>query len=438
MKNVSYSEALFLLGNTRSNLFITGGAGTGKSTLLREFAESNRAVILAPTGVAALNAGGMTIHSFFKFKLGVTPQTIEVNDKLDNILKRVKTIVIDEVSMVRADIMDCIDQALKIAKDSILPFGGIRMIFIGDLYQLSPVVQNFGCEKDMFNGTMLYDSPYFFSAKVFAKYDYIILNLTEVFRQTELMFVDILNKIRVGDVNYKILHEINSRCFGNPQKDGIFLTSTNQVVSDINSNESNKLTGKEFSFTGILTDDFNINNLPNDIDLSVKIGSRVMLLNNDRNSRWVNGSLGIVINIKTTLVEEWVEEDDTKYQIMVDKPCLIVKLNNGNIVEIPPYTWESIKMYLCSKTDEVKSSVIGTFTQYPVKEAWAFTIHKSQGKTFDKISLMLDIRKPMYTPGQLYVALSRATKIDGIRINRKLRMSDVVVDKRINEYFKES
>lgn len=411
--NPEFSRALALMEDTQKNILITGRAGTGKSTLLAYFRDhtKKKVVILAPTGVAAVNVSGQTIHSFFQFKPSVTPASIKRKKSAGKtIYKKLTTIVIDEVSMVRADLLDCIDKFLRFnGPDEKLPFGGVQMIFIGDLYQLPPVVTS--AEREIFRTH--YSSPYFFSAKVFDQLNMEFLELEKVYRQKDDEFVRLLNTIRNRTVTDEDLAKFNARC--DPQFEppaGSFylsLTSTNDLAAAVNEKRLAELPGKIWKVSGEIIGDFGKEYLPTDVDLKLKRGAQIMLLNNDSYGQWINGTIGKIRKFET--------DDDGEEIIVAD-------LDNGDTARISPYTWKIYRFFL--KNEELRSEEVGSFRQYPVRLAFAVTIHKSQGKTFENV--MIDVGRGTFAHGQMYVALSRCTTLAGIVLKQPLKKNHIMMD----------
>lgn len=422
--NPDFQTIFDLLENSDQNLFITGQAGTGKSTLLKHFRDNStkKIVILAPTGVAALNVSGQTIHSFFLFPPGITPSGVKYEKKsrkLSKILKKLDLIIIDEISMVRADLLDCIDESLRYYKLNNKPFGGIRMVFFGDLYQLPPVVV--GAEEQNLFKTE-YQSPYFFSARVMERVKLKTIELTEIFRQNDPKFIDLLNKIRNSSLAHNDLDYLNSRCqmeYFAPDDMYITLTTTNIAADDINKYKLSQIESKSILLSGQVNGNFNRQSFPTAIDLEIKIGSQIMLLNNDPSDRWVNGSMGRINDVVNSQFDQ--------------QPILIVRLDNGEIVEVSPFTWRNNQYFFNQETKTMDMETIGSFTQYPIRLAWAVTIHKSQGKTFQHV--VVDLGNGAFTYGQTYVAISRCTSFEGLLLRRPVKMRDILIDPRINEYF---
>lgn len=402
------NSALDLMENTSQNLFITGKAGTGKSTLLTYFRRhtKKKVIVLAPTGVAAINVQGQTIHSFCKFKHSVTLSSVRKLKKEKSIYKQVDVLIIDEISMARADLLDCVDQFLRLnGKDPFLPFGGTQMIFIGDLYQLPPVVT--AQEKEIFSTH--YKSPYFFSAQFFEIFEMTYIELDKIFRQQENQFVNLLNAVRNETTTKADMNLLNQRLKPDFQSDEyICLTPTNKVADELNTLHLDALKGKTLHFEARIEGQFGKEYYPTRPTLTLKVGARIMMVNNDVKGRWINGTMGKVIGI------EEIEEEDV----------IIVQLEDGETVDISPHTWEINRFFLESET--IQTEVIGSFTQYPLTLAWALTIHKSQGKTFQKV--VLDIGNGAFMPGQVYVALSRCTSLEGLILKRPIDQGDIWSD----------
>jgi len=420
--NEQFVRALKAMEETPKHVFVTGKAGTGKSTLLEYFRAhtKKKIVVLAPTGVAALNVKGQTIHSFFRFKPHVTIESIKklkLREDGDSIYKELDAMVIDEVSMVRADLLDCMDKFLRLnGRKRKEPFGGVQMIFIGDLYQLPPVVT--GKEKEIF--TTHYTSPWFFDARVMDGLDMEFIELEKVYRQKDESFVSLLNAIRNNSVTDKDLVMLNKRYNPDfspaPGDFYIWLTSINEAAEIINMDHLSALDSKLVTYQGRMTGDFKTGSLPTQIDLHVKIGAQIMLLNNDSYGRWVNGSIGRIEDI------EHADRGD-------DGDVLIVELTDGDVVEVTPYTWEIFHYSFDKKKNRIESEVVGSFTQYPLRLAWAVTIHKSQGKTFDRV--VIDIGRGTFASGQVYVALSRCTQLDGIVLKTPIQKKHIFMDWRV-------
>ena len=412
--NTEFKLALQIIEQGK-NIFITGRAGTGKSTLLNYFCgiTQKKVAILAPTGVAALNVKGQTIHSFCKFKPNITLDRVKkLRGKSANksIYEKLDAIVIDEISMVRADLLDCVDKFLRLnGKHIDCPFGGIQMIFIGDLYQLPPVINS--QEREVFK--TLYDTPYFYGAQVFNEFRMEFVELEKVYRQHDQEFINLLNTIRnrtIEDYGLKILNERYLPCFEPPVGDFyVYLTTTNALAEQINSERLAKLKGNIYTFTAEIDGDFGKEYLPTGIDLNVKPGAQVMMLNNDFEGRWVNGSIGEITEIT---------------QDAEGKSVIHVALADGKTVEVTPFTWEIFSYFI--EGAQLASKPVGSFIQYPLMLAWAVTIHKSQGKTFDKV--IIDFGRGTFAHGQAYVALSRCTSLEGIVLKQPFLKRHILMD----------
>jgi ATP-dependent DNA helicase PIF1 len=392
----------------QGNLFLTGRAGTGKTTLLRRFlAEAgDTAVVLAPTGVAAMNAGGQTIHSFFK----LPPRLVEPQDvrRLPNarVVRAIETMVIDEISMVRADMLDAIDRSLKLNRGSKRPFGGVRMILSGDLHQLPPVIS---AEE----GPILqerYGGGFFFNAPAFRDGEFALLALKHVFRQADPRFLALLGALRSGRVtpsDEALLERlVSSRKAADASETHVVLTPNNANAFRINQTRLAEIRAESKVFRADVKGQFEDKAYPTEADLELKVGARVMLIRNDPEGRWVNGSLAHVAGFGSRSV--------------------IVELG-GRAYEIEPAAWEKYRYGFEADTRKVKREVIGTFKQVPLRLAYAVTIHKAQGLTLDRV--FIDFDAGMFAHGQAYVAFSRARTLEGLEISRALRPRDIVLDR---------
>jgi ATP-dependent DNA helicase PIF1 len=414
--------ALNSMESTHSNIFLTGKAGTGKTTLIKYFKENTKkkVVILAPTGVSAVNIGGQTIHSFFKFGINISPMSIKKATGSGAIYKNLDAIIIDEISMVRADLLDCVDRFMRInGKNKNLPFGGVQVIAVGDLFQLPPVVTSY--EEEMFSS--YYKSPYFFDSKVFVDADFKLIELTKIYRQEDKKFIDILEGVRSGNLKDSHLDLLNKR-HQNPMDenldpsiydDYIFLVTTNAMADSINNGKLNEIATSKIIFKGRKTGRFE-RNFPTNEDLALKENARIMMLNNDKEGRWVNGDLGAI-----TKINEHKQE-------------IYVRLENGTEALVPKYTWEMIKFSYDKDFDSVDTDVIGTFAQFPIRLAWAITIHKGQGKTYNNV--IVDFGRGTFTHGQAYVALSRCRSLEGMILKTPLIRRHIMIDERINAFMK--
>jgi len=418
--NPDFLRALDLMENSTRHLFITGRAGTGKSTLLDHFRNNTRkeVAVLAPTGVAALNVQGQTIHSFFGFKPSVTPDGIKkVSGWAGEIYREFDMIIVDEVSMVRADLLDCMEKFLRLNGPHRKKwFGGVQMVFIGDLYQLPPVVAS--PEREIF--THRYETPYFFSAQVFAEpgFDMEFVELEKVYRQTDDEFIGLLNSIRNRTCTDEELERLNTRCLpGFTPPDNEFyvtLTSTNDLAASRNLEKLESLPGALQEYDRTVSGVFDNSSFPAEETLRLKPGAQVMLVNNDKGGRWVNGTIGRIAGI-----EHEPGNDD----------AVMVELQGGEIVEVTPHTWELFEYQYDRATKKISTRKTGSFTQYPIRLAWAVTIHKSQGKTFDRV--VIDIGRGAFAHGQVYVALSRCTSFEGITLIKKITKGHIRMDWRV-------
>lgn len=392
----------------QGNLFLTGRAGTGKTTLLRRFLEEagEEAVVLAPTGVAAMNIGGQTIHSFFKFPPRLMEQTDIKRLRNGRVFRAMKTLIIDEISMVRADMLDAIDKSLKLNRGSKRPFGGVRMILSGDLHQLPPVVGN--DEAPIMDER--YGGAYFFNAPAFREAEFSLLALKHVFRQAEPRFLSLLGAIRQNRItpsDERVLEKlVSSRTAKQASKTHVVLTPNNNNAFRINQARLNALRAQAKTFEGKVEGQFEARAYPTEADLDLKVGARVMLIKNDPEGRWVNGTLA--------LVEGFGEES------------VIVNID-GRTYYIEPASWEKYRYTYDTESKKVSREVIGTFKQMPLRLAYAVTIHKAQGLTLDKV--YIDFDYGMFAHGQAYVAFSRARNLEGLEISRPLRPRDLVMDR---------
>ncbi len=386
---------------TKKNLYITGEAGTGKTTLLKYFRQNTKKnfIVLAPTGIAAINSHGQTIHSFFK----LPPKLVQKDHvrkvyKARHIFERLELLIVDEASMMRADLMDGIDHALRVNKERPRkPFGGVQVVLFGDLFQLSPIV-----DREMasvYND--LYETPYFFSAKVFQEVKFHHFNLKKIYRQKEQAFKGLLNKIRnrsVTDDEMKLLNSCVNPALCETAHDCITLTPTNAAANAINMTRLGNLRGKEFSYDAGINGEFDQSSYPAETELRLKIGAQVLMIRNDPEKRWVNGSIGEVVDL---------DEDSVEVRI------------GDETHSVEATTWEKIKYRYDEDEDKIAEDVVGSFQQYPIKLAWAITIHKSQGLTFDK--LIIDLDHGAFTHGQVYVALSRCRSFEGMLLRRLVK-----------------
>ncbi|RPI07125.1 MAG: AAA family ATPase [Ignavibacteriae bacterium] len=410
-----FSETFDRVEQSEHHFYITGNAGTGKSTLLQYFKEKTKkkTVVLAPTGIAAINIGGSTLHSFFRFPFHlITKADIKKIRGKGKLFAALDTLVIDEVSMVRADMMDAVDQSLRVNRNRLSePFGGVQVVLIGDLFQLPPIVDEDLAEYY----SDFYETPFFFSAHVFNEVRLQKIELQNVFRQTDPEFIGLLNKVRNNTMGPSDIDVINQRYHPSViigRNDlAITLTSTNALASAINLQRLSALTTREYSYESIIDGEFDEKSFPTDKKLKLKVGAQVMMVKNDPNKRWVNGTLGVVHH----LTEETIEVSF-----------------GGTVHTIEPSIWEKLDYAYDRELRSIEPVVNGAFRQYPIKLAWAMTIHKSQGKTFDNV--IIDLGRGAFAHGQAYVALSRCRSFSGLHLKTPLRYSDIILDPRVRTF----
>ncbi len=399
-----------------ANLFITGRAGTGKSTLLQLFRSTTRrkTVVVAPTGVAALNVGGQTIHSFF----GFPPRLMQPEDikrrRNRRLYERMELLVIDEISMVRADLMDHMDRFLRLNRDDLRPFGGVQVVVFGDLFQLPPVVAS-PVERQLFSTR--YSSPYFFAAYVLPELGFEMIELQKVYRQEQRHFLRLLEAIRTNRIDRDDLQVLNERVERDfdPPPSYLTLSARNAKVNQINQQKLEAIPMPTQTYMGQAKGKFPPAQFPAEQLLQLKIGAQVMFVRNDPEKGFVNGSLGQVTKLQ--------EETAT---IRLDA--------TGKEVEVGAYEWEISKYKVDPQdTQDISTEVIGTYRQLPLRLAWAVTIHKAQGKTFDRV--VIDLGRGAFEHGQTYVALSRCRTLEGIVLRQPLRTQDVLVDQRVVDFY---
>lgn len=426
--NSEKQTAWRIVAQTDANLFLTGKAGTGKTTFLRELKDKcpKRMVVLAPTGIAAINAGGVTIHSFFQ--LPFAPFLPETSFKGSNgakydfryskqrleIIRTVDLLVIDEISMVRADLLDAVDYVMRRFRDRTRPFGGVQLVMIGDLAQLPPVVKD--DDWDLLRQS--YDSPYFFSSNALKATDFFIIELTRVYRQSDAVFLDLLNRVRENKLDNASLSKLNSRYIPGfvPPEDQhyIRLTAHNATAREVNESELDKLPSEERSFTAVVSGKFPSYSYPTDEVLVLKEGAQVMFVKNGMAGaiRYCNGTLGHVVEISDETVA--VSLDET-----------------GEVVEIQPEEWTNARYVIDRESKAIVEEVEGIFIQFPLKLAWAITIHKSQGLTFDRA--IIDAASS-FSHGQAYVALSRCRSLEGLVLSSPLTLRAVITDRTVDSF----
>jgi len=398
------------------SLMVLGGAGTGKTTFLHALRREagGRQVFLAPTGVAALQVGGQTIHSFFRIPPRLlNPDEVKPPAQVRRLLKKLDRVVIDEISMVRADLLDAVDQALRISRDNRAPFGGVQMVLVGDFLQLPPVVPM--AEQEMLE-RMGYGGPFAFDAKVMFNHEVAGVPFTHVHRQSDDAFIAILAAIRRGGRVREAVEALNGACVRDHRAGAtpVLLTPTNARADAYNARGLAALPDGGAEFIGELKGEFGLDGdrLPVPERLVLKRGARVMALANDPARRWVNGSVGTVTDL--------------------DAGGATVKLDRGGRAEIEAFTWERVRYRFDEATGRIEAQVVGTYTQLPLAPAWALTMHKAQGLTLEDVRI--DFADGAFAPGQAYVALSRARSLDGLSLARPMRWSDVRVDRRVAEF----
>jgi ATP-dependent DNA helicase PIF1 len=396
------------------NYFITGKAGTGKSTVLQGLKKSTKKkfVVAAPTGVAALNVGGQTIHSLFKLSIKFQePDDIKVNKSTAKLLSKIDMLIIDEVSMLRADILDAMNIILQKSKNNFEPFGGVQVVMFGDLYQLPPIISDNEIAQYFKDK---YSSHYFFAAHVWSGASLVLKELTTIFRQDDKEFQSILNSIRIRDFDSNLLNKLNERVQDASVTESIVtLALTNRTVSQINEEALDKISSQAYEYDADISGDMEKSAFPTEETLTLKVGAQVMFLKNDPEQRWVNGTIGEV---------EYLSDDNIEIKVA------------DEIHEIKKTKWDKIKYSYDESTQKIKEEVVSSFTQYPLRLAWAITVHKSQGQTLNRV--IFDIERGAFAHGQTYVALSRCSSFEGLFLKKPIRARDIIVDPRISEFMK--
>ena len=428
--NKEFQDALQLITHTRQSVFLTGKAGTGKSTFLKYICNHTKKkyVVLAPTGIAAINAGGVTLHSFFKLPFrpmlpddpdlslshGRIFEFFKYPKEKRKIIAEVDLIIIDEISMVTADIIDCVDRILRVYSGNMrLPFGGKQLLFVGDVFQLEPVVPS--DQKEILS--LFYASPFFFSARVFKDINLVPIELQKVYRQTDSVFINILDRIRNNAARKQELDTLNGRYFPSfePQNEDMYITlaTRRDQVDFINEKKLAELPGEEYVSVGKIEGDFPESSLPTQLNLSIKEQAQVIFIDNDYERRWVNGTIGMVSGI---------DENGNVY----------VLLESGVEHLVEPTSWRNYKYKYNEKEKRIEEEIVGTFEQLPIRLAWAITVHKSQGLTFSRV--VVDLTGGVFAGGQTYVALSRCTSLEGLVLKSKISSRDIFIRKEIVEF----
>ena len=424
LDNKEWQDALQIINYTRRSLFLTGKAGTGKSTFLKYVAQTTKKkhVILAPTGIAAINAGGSTLHSFFRLPFHpLLPndsrydrrhikETLKYTGAQRKLIREVELIIIDEISMVRADIIDFIDKLLRIYTRNPEPFGGKQLLLVGDIYQLEPVLK----DDDRQLLQPFYPSSYFFNAKVWQQMPIVSIELRKVYRQTDDQFIAILDRIRNNTATTADLNTLNARVLKphdskpSNSKLEITLATRRDIVDYTNEQQLAALDGNPSTFFGVIKGDFPETSLPTPIELQLKPGAQVIFIKNDKDKRWVNGTLGVV---------DYIDEEEGLIGVITE---------DGREHDVEREVWENMRYTFNEKEQKIEEELLGTYTQFPIRLTWAITVHKSQGLTFSQVQIDFG-GGGAFAGGQTYVALSRCTSLDGITLKAPLRQSDIFV-----------
>lgn len=417
-ENVEQRKAFDLVAYTNTSLFITGKAGTGKTTFIKGIQEivDKNFIVLAPTGIAAMNVGGQTIHSFFGLPFeAIGPDTeFEVSIEKRDVLKHTDTIIIDEASMVRCDWVDGIDRFLRSLMKTHLPFGGKQMLFVGDLFQLPPVVVYGSATADMLQDMYGNGTPYFYKANVMKRMNLPKIEFQKVYRQKDLRFLEILDRMRLGENTNEDLDILNEQVSSNDKVGdfAVILTAYVKMADGINEKKLDDIDSEEFCYQGDIEGDFRIQDTPVSMELRLKVGAQVIFCRNDFGHGLVNGTIAKVVALS---------DDQIK-----------VVLENGKEIKVEKMVWEKRESVYNKETKKVETEIIGSFTQYPLKLAWAITIHKSQGMTFDRMHF--DLTRGTFAPGQAYVAISRMRSLDGLTLSNKIRHHHILQNMEIKAF----
>ena len=428
LENNEFQALWKLISDTHQSVFLTGKAGTGKSTFLKYICNNTRKkyVVLAPTGIAAVNVGGMTLHSFFKIPFrpllpddpDFSPlkirKTLRYNKEKVKLLKELDLIIIDEISMVRADIIDFVDKVLRIYCENMRePFGGKQLLFVGDVFQLEPVVTS--DMKEVLKH--YYKQFFFFNARAFEMVKLVPIELRKIYRQNNPEFISLLDKVRIDKISSRELDVINKRYNPSytPNREDFVMTlaTRRDVVDSINQDCMDSLKTKSYTYSGVIEGEFPMQNLPTAQELTLKVGAQVIFVRNDKDQRWVNGTVGKIVEL---------DNDDVR-----------VELESGESYYIDVEEWENVKYTYEEKKKKIKEELLGTFRQYPIKPAWALTVHKSQGLTFNNIVINF-AGGGAFAGGQTYVALSRCTSLEGITLMQPISQRDIMINSEILKF----